>query len=61
MEQNKSNTIEYAVKVVIKEMGIKTLDKFNTSNNYRQKLAETINKTAEKYQLQPKTLNRLFQ
>jgi hypothetical protein len=61
MEKNKSNSIDLAVKSVIKEMKIKCCDKLNKSNTYRAKLNETINKTAEKYQLKPRTLDRIFQ
>ena len=58
--QNKRQTIELATKVVIEEMGIKLCDKFNTSNTYQQKLQDTIKKTADKYQLKPMTLIRIF-
>ena len=61
MDQNKSNSIDLAVKLVIKEMKITCCDKFNKSHTYRAKLNETINKTAEIYQLKPMTLNRIFQ
>ena len=61
MKQNKSSTIELATKLVIKEMNIKLLDRFRTSDNYRAKLHSTIEQTAKKYQLKPTTLIRLFQ